>query len=150
MTTVEATIANCRSELFRVTRIVDDLAVAHRLPSDVVADVNIALDEVLTNIIAYGYDREGEGGREIRVRLRVDDDLVEVEVVDDGRPFDPTAGAPADVNAPLRERRVGGLGIHFVKRLMTDITYARVGNQNRLVLRRRLAHRSEADRHGSS
>jgi anti-sigma regulatory factor (Ser/Thr protein kinase) len=152
VTSVEVTILNRRSELVHVTRLVDDLAVAHHLPGDVVADVNVALDEVLTNIIAYGYDSEGDGGRRIRVRLRVDGDLVEAEVVDDGRPFDPTTHVPADVNvnASLRERRVGGLGIHFVKQLMTDMTYTRAGNQNRLVLRKRLAKRSEADRHGSS
>lgn len=150
MTTVETTITNRRAELVRVTKLVDDLAATHRLPADAVADMNIALDEVLTNIIEYAYDGEGDGVREIRVRLRVDDDVVEAEVVDDGRPFDPTTRGPVDVQTPLRERRVGGLGIHFVQRLMTNITYARAGDQNRLVLTKRLTHRSKGSRHGSS
>ena len=148
MTTVETTIGNRRDELARVAKIVDDLATTHHLAPDVVADVNVVLDEVLTNIIAYGY--EDHGAHEIRVSLTLDADVLEVEVVDDARPFDPTTRAPADVNAPLRERRVGGLGIHFVRSLMTEITYARVGNHNRLVLKKHVTHRSEADRHGST
>ena len=87
---------------------VDELASTHHLVPDVVADVNVALDEVLTNIIAHGHD---DGGvHEIRIRLTVDEDAIEAEVLDDGKPFNLTAMPPPDLGAPLRERRVGGLG----------------------------------------
>ena len=56
MVTAETTIGNRRDELARVARIVDELAFRHHLAPDVVADVNVALDEVLTNIITYAYD----------------------------------------------------------------------------------------------
>ena len=148
MTTVETTIANRRSDLARVTQIVEDLATTHHLARDVVADVSVALDEVLTNILAYGYDDDEI--HEIRIRLSLDQEAIELEVVDDGRPFDPTALAPPDLSAPLRDRPVGGLGMHFVRNLMSEVTYARAGDRNRLLLRKRLAHRSEADEHGSS
>jgi anti-sigma regulatory factor (Ser/Thr protein kinase) len=146
--TVETTIANRRDDLARVTRIVEDLAATHHLARDVVADVNVALDEVLTNILTYGYDDDEI--HEIRIRLSLDQEVIEVEVEDDGRPYDPTALAPPDLSAPLRDRPVGGLGMHFVRNLMSEVTYARAGDHNRLLLKKCLAHQSEADEHGSS
>ena len=76
--------------------------------------------------------------------------VIEVEVEDDGRPYDPTALAPPDLSASLRDRPVGGLGMHFVRNLMSEVTYARAGDHNRLLLKKCLAHRSEEDEHGPS
>ena len=148
MRTVETTIANRRDDLVRVTKIVEDLAATYHLARDVVADVNVALDEVLTNILAYGYDDDEI--HEIRIRFSLDEEVIEVEVVDDGRPFDPTALPRPDLNAPLRDRPLGGLGMHFVRNLMSEVSYARAGDYNRLLLKKSLGHRSEADAHGSS
>ena len=146
MTTVETTIANRRDDVARVAGMVDELASTHHLAPDVVADVNVALDEVLTNIISHGYD---DGGvHEIRIRLTVDEDAIEAEVLDDGRPFNLTSMPAPDLGAPLRERRVGGLGIHFVRNLMSEVTYSRAGDRNRLLLKKRLTTRSEGDHRG--
>jgi len=146
VTTAETSIRNRRDDLARVTRIVDELAASHHLTAGVVADVNVALDEVLTNIITYGYDDDRV--HEIRIRLTVDDDAIEAEVLDDGRPFDPTAISGPDRSTSLRERRVGGLGMHLVKNLMSEVVYSRSGDRNRLVLKRRLTDRSEEDQRG--
>lgn len=148
MTTVETTIANRRDELVRVTRIVEELAATHALARDVVADVNVALDEVLANILAYGYDDDTV--HEIRVRVRLDDDVIELEVEDDGRPFDPTAVAPPDMSGGVRDRPPRGLGLHFVRNLMSQVIYARAGDHNRLLLRKRVHRSPEAEDHGTS
>ncbi|HEY7743413.1 MAG TPA: ATP-binding protein [Burkholderiales bacterium] len=133
----ETTIRNRREEFARVVRTVDRLAAEHHLAADVVKDMQVALDEVLTNIVSYGYADEAE--HEIRVRLSVHDNLLEATVEDDGAPFNPLEGPVPDTRAPLRERRIGGLGMHFVKNLMSEVSYNRVGDRNRLVLRKRLA-----------
>jgi serine/threonine-protein kinase RsbW len=146
VTTVETTITNRRGDLARVTRIVDELASTHHLAPDVAADVHVALDEVLTNIIAHGY--EDDRVHEIRIRLTVDDDALEAEILDDGRPFDPGAVPPPDLGASLRERRVGGLGIHFVRNLMSEVLYSRAGDRNRVLLKKRLTNPSEVDHRG--
>jgi sigma-B regulation protein RsbU (phosphoserine phosphatase) len=133
---VELTITNRPGDLHRVTHAVDELGAVHGLPSDVVADVNVALDEILTNIVAYGY--ADEAAHEIRVRLAVSPDAVDADVEDDGIPFDPTAvtvGPPAA--STVRDRAVGGLGLHFVRRLMDEVSYVRSGAHNRVHLRRR-------------
>jgi len=146
--TVETTIANRRGDVARVTEIVEDLAAAHHLARDVVADIQVALDEVLTNIMSYGYDDNDV--HEIRIRLSLSKDVIEMEILDDGRPFDPTTVTAPDFHASLQDRRVGGVGIHFVRQLMNEVTYARAGSHNRLLLRKCLAQRSEAHEHGSS
>jgi anti-sigma regulatory factor (Ser/Thr protein kinase) len=130
------TILNRREEFSRVAESLDRLAGAHHLAAGVVADMQVALDEILTNITNYGYTDGAE--HEIRVRFRVLDDALEVIIEDDGKPFNPLEGPTPDTHAPLRERKIGGVGLHFVRNLMSEVHYDRVGDRNRLVLRREL------------
>lgn len=130
------TIRNRREEFTRVTEAVDRIAAEHRLAADIVGDMQVALDEVLTNIVDYGYTDDAE--HEIRIRLRMLDNMFEATVEDDGVPFNPLESTVPDTHAPLRERRIGGVGLHFVKNLMSEVSYNRVGDRNRLVLRRKL------------
>jgi anti-sigma regulatory factor (Ser/Thr protein kinase) len=143
----ELVIRNHRDELGRVAHALDALGARHRLPPDVVADMHVALDEVLANIIAHAYaDREAH---EIRVALEVSPQALEAIVEDDGRPFDPLTAAAPDRSAALRSRPVGGLGIHFVRNLMTGVAYSRVGDRNRIVLTKSLSADRRADHYGS-
>jgi anti-sigma regulatory factor (Ser/Thr protein kinase) len=142
-----ATLAGRPGQAAEVARMVDDLAATHRLAPDVVADIQVALDEVVTNIVRHA---SGDHAPEIRVRLTVHPEVFEAEVEDDGAPFDPLTIPPPDRSSPLRERRVGGLGIHFVRNLMSEVTYMRVDNRNRLVLWRRLAGDREAGIRGTA
>ncbi len=96
----------------------------------------MALDEVLTNIIKYGY--ADERVHEISVKLMVEDGVLVAEIEDDGVSFDPLTLPRPDVSSPLRERQVGGVGIHFVRKLMHEVSYRRVANHNRLVFKKRL------------
>jgi serine/threonine-protein kinase RsbW len=146
--TVETTIANRLIDLPRVSRIVDEMAAAYHLAPGVATDMNVALDEVLTNIITHGYSDDRL--HEIRIRLTLDEDMFEATVEDDGKAFNPLTIPPPDVRASLRDRPVGGLGIHFVRSLMTEVAYSFVDNHNRLLLRLRLVEATEADADGSS
>jgi serine/threonine-protein kinase RsbW len=92
--------------------------------------MNVALDEMLSNIIKYGYTDDAI--HEIHVRLSVSGRMLVAEIEDDGQPFDPCAAGPVDVDAPFEERKVGGLGIHIVRNLMAEVGYARVADRNRL------------------
>ncbi|MBI3919204.1 MAG: ATP-binding protein [Betaproteobacteria bacterium] len=136
MSQTETAIRNCREEFPRVVDAVDRFAAEHRLSQGVVGDMQVALDEILTNIVDYGYTDHAD--HEIRIRLRVIDNVLEAAIEDDGFPFNPLESHAPDVSAQLSERRAGGLGIHFVKNLMTEIIYDRVGNRNLLVLRKNL------------
>jgi anti-sigma regulatory factor (Ser/Thr protein kinase) len=133
MGAVETSILNKIRDLARMAELVDRFAAEHRLSPDVVFGMNVALDEMLSNIIKYGY--ADDAIHEIRVRLSVDGPMVIAEIEDDGRPFDPLAAAGVDVDAPAEERKVGGLGIHIVRKLMAQMDYARIAGRNRLVMK---------------
>ena len=136
MSMIEITIANRGSELARVAGLLDRLGAERHLAPEVLADMQVALDEVLTNITEYAYTDKAE--HKIHIRFEVLDNVLEVVIEDDGVPFNPLAIAAPDVSAPLRERRVGGVGIHFVRGLMDEVVYDRTAERNRLVLTKRL------------
>jgi serine/threonine-protein kinase RsbW len=136
MSTVESTVTGAPDDLERVSRLVGDLVAEHHLPSKVVFDLHVVFDEVLSNIIKYGC-RDG-GARKIQVRLTVSEQVVKAEIEDDGPPFDPLSIPPPKLDVPLAQRKVGGLGIHFMRNLMSGVTYSRLADRNRLVLEKSL------------
>ena len=117
MNVIETTIRNCRKDIPQVVDAVDKFADVHHLAAEIVGDVQIALDEILTNIVNYGYTDDAE--HEIRICLRVGDGVLETTVEDDGVPFNPLESAKPDTSAPLQERRIGG--ISFIARYGTGL-----------------------------
>lgn len=88
----------------------------------------LALEELVTNIIKYGYDDADE--HQIDVQLSINGGGFELTIVDDGHEFDPFQAPEPDINAPLEERGIGGLGIHFVRNLLDRYQYVRQDNRN--------------------
>jgi anti-sigma regulatory factor (Ser/Thr protein kinase) len=84
-------------------------------------------------VIRHGY-RNGES-HEIELTLSVGEHGVDLQVVDDARPFDPTTTAAVKLDAPLAERQVGGLGIHLLRGFVREMRYERIGDRNSLWLR---------------
>lgn len=115
---------------------------AAALPDDVVLELLLAAEEVLTNVASYAH----EDGAEHWVRVTLDRaaDGLTLRFADDGRPFDPLAAAPPDLASPVGERPIGGLGIHLVRSLVDRAEYARVGGENVLTLHRRVGPRQGA------
>jgi sigma-B regulation protein RsbU (phosphoserine phosphatase) len=131
--TVSVQLRNDLSEMQRLSQIVADFAAQHDLADELVFRVNLALEEIVTNVISYGYDDRSE--HEISVRLSWQDPRIELEVRDDGRPFNPLEAPEPEVEKPLVERPVGGWGIHLTRKMMDHLDYRREGNKNCLVLR---------------
>jgi anti-sigma regulatory factor (Ser/Thr protein kinase) len=146
VSTVRLTLAASPAAVQRAAELLDRLRQEHALPADAVADMQIALDEVLANVVTHAYG--GDDSRWVGLRVTVGAGLLEAEVEDDGPPFDPLSVPDPDLDAPLEERRVGGLGILFVRRLMSEVAYARRGDRNHLILRRRLTAAEEDARGG--
>jgi serine/threonine-protein kinase RsbW len=103
-------------------------------PPGVVAAVMVALDEIVANALSHGAD-----GREpaVEVKVRVGEGEVAVEVIDNGRAFDPTAAPTPDVAGGVGERAIGGLGLHLVRRLMDAVAYERRSEHNHLRISKR-------------
>ncbi len=95
----------------------------------------LALDEAMTNTIAYAWPQGGT--HELTLEMTVDGRTVITVVSDDGIAFDPLEVPPPDLESSLEDRPVGGLGVHFMKTLMDDVTYRREGGRNVLTMHKR-------------
>jgi anti-sigma regulatory factor (Ser/Thr protein kinase) len=124
---VSIAIGNSIAEMTKVVDLVDRFGDAHRIPRTTSNDLNLCLDELLNNTISYGYDDNGL--HIIVITLSLAEGRLIAEIRDDGKPFDPREAA-AVLKGDLQSRTVGGLGLHFVKTLMDEVGYMRVGQQN--------------------
>ncbi|HSF59020.1 MAG TPA: SpoIIE family protein phosphatase [Candidatus Binatia bacterium] len=132
---VEIKLSNKLSELDRVNQTLAAFARRRGLAAKVVHDLNLALEEILINIISYGYTDKRD--HEITVRLRTEPGEVGIDVEDDGQPFNPLEVPEPDTTTPLEERKVGGLGIHLVRKLMDGLEYKRLNDRNLLTIKKK-------------
>ncbi len=93
---------------------------------------NLALEEMATNIIKYGYDDQAT--HEILLRLELVPGAIALTLEDDGHPFDPLRAPEPDIHLPLEEREPGGLGIHLIRKMAQRMAYERSGGRNRLTI----------------
>jgi anti-sigma regulatory factor (Ser/Thr protein kinase) len=138
---MEGTFSTRSDALAGVSSLVDRIALDLRLPRDVVTDLRIVLDEVVTNILKYAYPDQAQ--HDIQLRCEVRGGWLETTVEDDGIAFNPLQAPEPDVASPLESRRLGGLGVHFMKSLTSSVSYERVGGHNRLRIRQRVAREPE-------
>ncbi len=124
------TVKTDRQELERMVAAIENLAEEDQWPPDLLFRVNLVLEELGLNIMDYGHD---DATSDIKIDLVSEGDSVTIEIIDGGRPFDPLNDAPdPDLTSGVDERRVGGLGVHFVRTLMDDVQYERSAGKNRL------------------
>jgi anti-sigma regulatory factor (Ser/Thr protein kinase) len=138
--TVSVTLVNRRAEIERLAHAVEAFGRTHALPDSVVFSLNLALDEIVSNIIRYAYD---DGAKhEILVGLALEDGVVRVEIQDAGRAFNPLDVPPVDLTAAAEDRPVGGLGLHLVRSLMDGLEYRREDGRNVLTMTKTVGPRS--------
>lgn len=135
--TLSITLHNRISELERLGRVVATFGEEHHLPDKVLYAVNLALDEIVTNIISYGYDDQAD--HQILLRLSLQGKELTAEVEDDGKPFNPLEAPEPDLGQPLEERKVGGLGIHLIRNMMDGMDYRRQSGKNLLVMKKKVS-----------
>jgi anti-sigma regulatory factor (Ser/Thr protein kinase) len=95
-------------------------------------EISLALDELLTNIISYGYQDQNE--HQILIRLQAGPGSLIIRIEDDASPFNPLAKEDPDVTKPLEERTPGGLGIYLVRKTMNELEYQRENGLNILTM----------------
>jgi len=127
-------VANDLKELAVIAERVDEFCGKREISPTVAYQVNVSIDELLTNTISYGFADGAQ--REIRIDLSIDGDRLVVRIEDDARQFDLTETDPtkADTNSALEERTPGGLGIFLVHQMMDSVSYSRENNKNVVVL----------------
>lgn len=105
------------------------------LPEEAAFPFELALDEVFMNVVMHG-SSPAAPPRDVRVSIQRRGGDVILVTEDDGPPFDPLTLPPPDVDAPLEEREIGGLGVFLIRELMDEVTYAHTGTHNRLTMRK--------------
>lgn len=95
--------------------------------------LRLAVDEIATNIILYGYQEAGRQGH-LDLHTRIDDNTLSISIEDTGIPYDPYQSkrvSEEELQRPLEERRVGGLGVYLAMDGVDQFIYERVGDRNR-------------------
>ena len=100
-------------------------------PMKVVSQINIAVDEIFSNIARYS------GATAVSVGCEVEKNRAVLRFADNGRPYDPTAKADPDITLSAEERGVGGLGIFMVKKTMDEVVYEYADGWNVLTIQKR-------------
>jgi anti-sigma regulatory factor (Ser/Thr protein kinase) len=115
----------------------DKMCKLWNIGKDVAFSMNLALEEIVTNIITHGY-----GGKEeydITIRFSLEKYNLRIQIKDSAAEFNPlNVKGPIDLDKPLDERNIGGLGIHLVKKFTDDIHYRRSKNKNIVTLLKNL------------
>ena len=123
---------NDLKELQRLAESVEQFGEENNLQMKDIFDVNLALDELITNIISYGY---GDGSNEsIDLEIIIDNDELKILIEDNAKEFDPFEKEDPIIDIPLEEKKVGGLGIFFVKQKMDKYSYKRENGKNKIEL----------------
>ena len=125
-------LKNDLSELKTLCQNLNKFGLATGLSEAHIMDINICSDELFTNIVLYGFEDDIE--HIIRFTISLDNNVLSLTIEDDGVAFNPLEKKDAEIPSDLGEIKIGGFGIHIVKRLMDDILYTRERGKNRVVL----------------
>jgi serine/threonine-protein kinase RsbW len=98
---------------------------------EAIADMLVAVNEAVTNIIVHGY--RGQPGV-IDVKVTYDRDALVVSLQDQSPPFDPTSVPAPDVSLPLAQRPLGGMGVHLMRQFTDELIYQPTADGNQLIL----------------
>ena len=122
--------------LVRIAEAIAQMSEEESWPDNVRFHVDLVLEVLVQNIVSYGY-ADGRPGQ-IEISIRPFDEVLAILIEDDADPFDPFSLDEPDIHAPLQERSIGGLGVHFARTFMDRYSYKRVNGHNRVELTKSL------------
>jgi anti-sigma regulatory factor (Ser/Thr protein kinase) len=131
------TLFNDLLELERLEPFLEGFFSKNSLDPALLPRVDLALEEALANVIMYAYPEGSKG--EVTLITKAENDMILFEMSDSGVPFNPLQQKEADLDVPLKERQIGGLGIHLIKEIMDEVEYARVQGKNVLRMRKKVS-----------
>lgn len=126
--TVSATLDSLRT----IAEYVAKVANLANLEKKAMYKLRLAIDELATNIINYGYSEENLTG-DILLESEISDEVITIKIRDCGIAFDPTSKLKAEsdmINTPIEDRQIGGLGIFLAFDGVDDFSYERIDNEN--------------------
>lgn len=132
----EIQIKNQVDELARVNQFIEEIGEELGLDMELQMNLNLVMEEMVSNIIFYAYPKE----KEATIELLAECDGKELTFVlsDRGKEFDPTMKEDADPNINPMDREIGGMGIYIVKNIMNEVTYQRLEGKNLLTMKKEI------------
>ncbi|MBQ0099657.1 MAG: SpoIIE family protein phosphatase, partial [Firmicutes bacterium] len=110
------------NDIPKVTEFIEGELEKINCPMKIVTQMNIAIDEIFSNIVRYGYPKEA-GPVTVSIRIKEEPKTINIRFVDEGVPYNPLTKSDPDVTLSAEERNIGGLGIFMVKKTMDDLKY---------------------------
>ena len=130
---LQATLEN----IAKVTAFIDEELEKLGCPMKAQMQIDVAIDELFSNISRYAYPG-GQGEATVRFVFDEAERVCSVIFMDRGIPFDPLAQEAPDVNSPLADRPIGGLGIFLVRKTMDSVSYRYENGQNILTIQKKI------------
>ena len=124
----EFEIANKLDELTELCSRIELLLNRHNIGKRQIYIVMLTLEEMVSNIIKYGYDDDDL--HHIRVELEYRAPEIKLSITDDGHAFDPLRQPAADISGSVEERSIGGMGILLARELTKSMVYDRKDQTN--------------------
>lgn len=119
-------------ELSRACQLLEEFGERQNWLPDVNFQVQLVLDEVGANVISHGMVSQTD---KIEVRIDSGPAAVKMQIVDNGRPFNPLEEAPeADIVSEVEDRPIGGLGLHMIRTMMDEVRYEWKDERNHLTV----------------
>lgn len=131
---MELTLKNDLAEIPPAADEVERHLAGQGAPAEILYAARLVIEELVSNIIKYGYDDNGP--HEIRINACIQDGTLVLEVSDDGHPFNPLDAPEPPLHLPAHERPIGGLGLHFIRGLSDTLTYERSEGRNVVTVRK--------------
>ena len=125
-------IENQIGELSSLAGKIDDLAEEWEFPQELAMNINLVIEEAVSNIIFYAFNDNDK--HEIEISISGKNNRLTIKITDDGIPFNPLLQKQPDINLPAEEREVGGLGIFLISQIMDEMDYDRKEKKNILTL----------------
>lgn len=130
-------ISNDISNLSVVNHFLEEAGEELGLSADLMMKLLLVMEEAVSNVIFYAYDKEEKEGY-VHIRLTYESDLLTLMISDRGKAFDPTAKEDPDITLSAEDRPIGGLGIFLIKQIMDEVSYERKEGENRLIMKKKL------------
>lgn len=125
-------IENQVGELTAMAEKIKQLAREWQLPQAMAVNIDLVIEEALSNIIFYAFADNAK--HKIHVSISLNQEMLTIKITDDGIAFNPLSEQQPDITLPAEQRPVGGLGIFLISQIMDKMHYTRYKNQNVLTL----------------
>ena len=131
-----AGLADQIGEIPALAERIDEMAKKWELSQMLTMNINLVLEEALSNIMFYAFKNNGK--HEIKISVSLTNKKLIIKIIDNGIPFDPLSLQQPDITLPAEQRPIGGLGVFLISQIMDSMSYTRQMNQNILTLHKNI------------